>query len=194
MADDNVKHDAAKEGEDRKQRVVCCKYVGATGGHGVTEAVQRMQTHLIARWKSRERKAKKKRHEAAMRLSIPQAPRWLVADEANKAACRNAPFPSCRRSHLDSIGPSPPNPPSRGPGAVVLLVRERYFVLFPPPLWTHRETAQLRKRRKKKSQTGTYQPFLKPSLMVARSSDDTQTPIWGNKRRGIDREGETCVT
>lgn len=26
---------------------------------------------------------------------------------------------------------------------------------------------------------------MKPSLMVARSSDDTQTPIWGNKRRGL---------
>jgi hypothetical protein len=43
MADDNMKHDVAKEDEDRKQRVVCCKDRRATGGHIVTEAVQRMQ-------------------------------------------------------------------------------------------------------------------------------------------------------
>lgn len=146
MVDDNMKHDAAKEDEDRKQRVVCCKYGDATGGHGVTEAVQRMQTHLVARWKSRQ----ETRHEAAMRLSIPQAPRWLVADdEAHKAACRNAPFPFCRRSHLDSIGPSPYNPPSHGCGTVVLPVRGGTLYCLRPP-WTHRETAQLRKRREKK--------------------------------------------
>jgi hypothetical protein len=68
-----------------------------------------------------------------------------------------------------------------------LASERRYFVLSPPPLDASRNSAieETQREKKKKSQTATYQPFLKPSLMVARSSDDTQTPIWGNKRRGL---------
>ncbi|KAL7920489.1 hypothetical protein ACQKWADRAFT_157411 [Trichoderma austrokoningii] len=121
----------------------------------------------------------------------------FAGDEANKAACRKAPFPSCRRSHLDAIGLPPSNPSSRGPSAIVLPVRDGTFCTVSAPPSTHRETAQLRRRRKKeKKKSDSDLPAVLETLveMVARSSDDTQTPIWGNKRRGIDREGETCVT
>ncbi|PON20480.1 hypothetical protein TGAM01_v210650 [Trichoderma gamsii] len=134
MADDNMKHDAAKEDEDRKQR---------RDKGGATNA-----TSLISKWKSKQAK----RHEAAMRPSIPQAPRWLVVgDEAAKAACRKAPFPSCRRSHLDSIGPSSYNPLDHGRGAVVLPVRGGTLYRLRPPLDASRNSAIEETQRKKKS-------------------------------------------
>ncbi|KAH8128685.1 hypothetical protein LI328DRAFT_5457 [Trichoderma asperelloides] len=127
-----------------------------------------------------------------MRLSVPQAPRWLVAgDEANKAVRRDAPFPA----HLDSIQLVHARTIRPAVVPVPCLASERrYFVLSPPPFGRIAKQRNRGNAEEKKSQTRTYQPFLKPSLMVARSSDDTQTPIWGDKRRRIDREGETCGT
>lgn len=61
MANDNMKHDAAKEDEDRKQRVVCCKYGGATGGHGATRRDRDGATNANASGSEMEEQAKKRR-------------------------------------------------------------------------------------------------------------------------------------
>lgn len=59
MADDNLKHDEAKEDEDSKQRVVFCKHGSATGGHGATRRDRGGATNANASGSEMEEQARK---------------------------------------------------------------------------------------------------------------------------------------
>ncbi|KAL7901009.1 hypothetical protein HDV63DRAFT_95845 [Trichoderma sp. SZMC 28014] len=143
----------------------------ATARHGVTEAVQRMQTHLVARWKSRQ----EKRRQAAMYLSIPQAPRWLVAgNEATKQRDEMPLCPFCGASILIQLVH---RRTIRSAIVVVPLPCQwrRSFVLSPPPLDASRNSAIEETQKEEKKKSDSNLPAVPETLVDGREKQRRHT-------------------